>query len=263
MQIKEVSNQTGLSVKTIRFYEERGLIYPKLTEKNGKKYRDYGQEDLAQLNMVAILRKCLFSIDQIKTMIDHPELTPDVFTEYRISILSQRELLNRLADKAETLDPEGLGGPETLARRLSITASPLPLPSMDMEPHFGKFDRETPEQRQAAFVKWQKRYRYRNVRKYGPMAASVLLVTLGAVLVPTEFWLLGYLALGLIWGVVFAIRTSKGYGFQVQYIRSPGPRGTFNDALLSVDEENGNATLLTHQMSGHGNLVSTSYNKEN
>ena len=156
MQIKDVSKETGLSIKTIRFYEERGLIHPKLEYRNGKNFRDYREEDIRQLQMVAVLRKCLFSIDQIKTMIDHPELTPDVFTEYRIAVLTQKELLNILAQKAEALDPEALDGPETLARRLTITAKPLPLPAMDMDPHFGKFDAETPEKRQVAFLKWQR-----------------------------------------------------------------------------------------------------------
>lgn len=263
MQIKEVSTKTGLSLKTIRFYEERGLIHPKLTEKNGKKFRDYGESDLADLQMVATLRKCLFSIEQIKTMVEHPELTPDVFTEYRISVLSQRELLNLLANKAETMDPETLDGPEALARKLSITAAPLPLPALDMEPHFGKFDVETPEQRQAAFLQWQKRYKYRNLRKYGPPAGSILLVMLVLLLVqPAPVgYLIGFSLLALIWGVVYAIRSTRGYGFRVQYIRNNGLRGQWNDGLLSVDEDTGEATLLTQQMSGHSYLVNTDQSK--
>ncbi len=263
MQIKEVSTKTGLSIKTIRFYEERGLIHPRLTEKNGKKFRDYGDGDLADLQMVATLRKCLFSIEQIKTMVEHPELTPDVFTEYRIAVLSQRELLNLLAVKAEALDPEALDGPEVLARRLSITAAPLPLPALDMEPHFGKCDPETPEQRQAAFLQWQRRYKYRNLRKYGPPLASVLLV--GLVLLVTRsapsLFLISYALLALLWGVVYALCSTRGYGFRVQYIRNNGLRGQWNDGLLSVDEDTGKATLLTQQMSGHSYLVNTDQSK--
>ena len=83
MQIKEVSKKTGLSIKTIRFYTERDLVEPKKEERNGRTYKDFSQKDLERLHMIAVLRKCLFSIEQIKTMIDHPELTPDVFSEYR------------------------------------------------------------------------------------------------------------------------------------------------------------------------------------
>ncbi len=187
MQIKAVSKETGLTIKTIRFYVERGLVTPKEEWKNGKTYREYRPEDVERLNMIAVLRKCLFSIDQIKTMIDYPELTPDVFTQYRAAIGTQRDLLKILAEKAETLDPETLDGPEVLARRLSFTAAPLPLPATDMDPHFGKMDPETPEQRQAAFVKWQKRYPYRHIRRWAlPVLTLVLLLI--ATLVQANMW---------------------------------------------------------------------------
>lgn len=264
MQIKDVSAQTGLSIKTIRFYEERGLIHPKTEYRNGKNFRDYREEDIKTLKMVAVLRKCLFSLEQIKTMLDHPEQTPDVFTEYRIGVLSQRDLLTLLAEKAETLDPESLESPETLARRLTITAAPLPLPALDLEPHFGKFDPETPEERQAAFLKWQKGYKYRFIRKWAPPLLSVLAVTLLVGLLhptPTVF-IVVYVALALIWGIIFAVKTSRGYGFKVQYIRNNTLRGFWNDGMISVDEESGNATLLTQQMSGQGNLVSTDFKKK-
>lgn len=265
MQIKDVSKATGLSVKTIRFYEERGLIQPKTEYRNGKNFRDYGETDVQRLNTVAVLRKCLFSLEQIKTMLDHPDRTPDVFTEYRIGVLSQRDLLNLLAEKAETLDSETLDSPETLARRLTITAKPLPLPTIDMEPHFGKFDPETPEQRQAAFLKWQKQYKYAFLRKWGLPLGSLLAVTLLICVFNPKLhlFIIAYVALALFWGIVFAVKTSKGYGFRVQYIRNYSPRGGFwNDGMIAVDEEAGSATLLTQQMSGHGNLIHTDYTDE-
>lgn len=413
MQIKDVSKQTGLSIKTIRFYEERGLICPKLEYRNGKNFRDYQDADIRQLHMVAVLRKCLFSIDQIKTMIDHPELTPDVFTEYRIAVLTQRDLLKILAEKAETLDPEALDGPEVLARRLTITAAPLPLPTTDMDPHFGRFDPETPEQRQAAYLKWQKRYKHRYLRRYLPCGLTVLILLIITVIhvsdhmnfnterfmitkstieqadyvftanqpgndiesrwegwyfyedstygmytadrqllskpqqLPAlkrpeditseeivldvvhdyfstsfmgekqglsarmEKWVaedpsleyrqldvrsnifvqqmasvspievegtvyylvlyfrqspilytikeLGvlYLCTAFIWGVWFAFSTSKNYGFRVHFLRSYGPRGTWNDAIIHIDEDTGTATMLTKGTTGSGNLLDT------
>ena len=419
MQIKEVSEKTGLTIKTIRFYEERGLITPKLEWRNGRNYRDYRKTDVEQLQMVAVLRKCLFSIDQILTMLQHPELTPDVFEEYRDMLLSQRELLNLLADRAEHVDSATLKDPETLARRLTTTARPLPLPVRDVNPNFGQFDPETPEERQIAYVKWQKRYRYRHLRWAVPLGLTVLLLAivtviyagrvrnqtieayrfvetciseadfteLGAketseyshlypkyVLQHTTFGLynqqgallpvltegnyinifetapegdlaaesrvedvvymafspwglsktaqlrshmaewtvqhsvdgrtlssgllrqriassipihcdegdytlvlyleqspllvafsqlmLLYLCVAGVWFVVFAISSTQGYGFKVQFIRNYGLRNNWNDAILSVDEENGNATMLTHQYTGMENLVSMDYHRE-
>ena len=178
MQIKEVSTLTGLSIKTIRFYEERGLINPKTEFRNGRNYRSYGESEIEILNMVAVFRKCLFSLDQIKTMLDHPELTPDIFTEYRIGLLTQKELLLMLAEKIESLDPESLSSPEILARRLTTTANPLPLPTLDTDPHFGRFDPETPEQRQSAYLRWQRRYKHRHLRRWLPVAATLLVLVI-------------------------------------------------------------------------------------
>ena len=40
MKIKAVSEKTGLTKKTIRFYEKEGLIHPEKTYYNGRAYWD-------------------------------------------------------------------------------------------------------------------------------------------------------------------------------------------------------------------------------
>ena len=44
MKIKEVARKTGLTEKTIRYYEHRGLVIPASTELNGRSFRDYSPE---------------------------------------------------------------------------------------------------------------------------------------------------------------------------------------------------------------------------
>lgn len=401
MKIKEVSQRTGLTIKTIRFYEQRGLIAPKQQRSNGRSYRDYQDSDVEQLQMVAVLRKCLFSIEQILTMEQHPELTPEIFTQYRQALLEQRELLEVLAQRAEALEPETLHDPETLARRMTATAKPLPLPNLDREPNFGQFDQETPEERRAAYLHWQKYHKYRFLRWLIPLCVTVfvLLVITAAKagtlvaqnlawydnlehdialelqsegsqtgtdlsyigdfrfyqhlcylafdgtgtrmmaqdgdisfleeidrlifpnavrydsrqlqdmtdwaeghsmlegrdirsgLLRQSFWSvipvagpsdrylllhfraspvleameslsLYYLLAAFLWLIALSLRATKGYGFRVAFIRSYGLRGTWNDAILSVDEDNGNATMLTHQYTGMNNLVNMDYHKK-
>lgn len=41
------------------------------------------------MQMAAVLRKCLFSIEQVKTMLEYPDLTPDIFIEYREELLEK------------------------------------------------------------------------------------------------------------------------------------------------------------------------------
>ena len=46
MKLKEVCEATGLTRKTIRLYEEKGLLVPQKEARNGREYREYSQEDV-------------------------------------------------------------------------------------------------------------------------------------------------------------------------------------------------------------------------
>lgn len=63
MQIKELSEITGLPDKTIRFYEEIGVLPPPKRLPNG--YRDYGEADVERVKFVAGLRYLDFSLDDV------------------------------------------------------------------------------------------------------------------------------------------------------------------------------------------------------
>ena len=68
MKIKQVSKLTGLTEKTIRYYESKGLITPDIHDLNGRSFRDYGKEQIAALNAVSVLRRARFTIEQIRDM---------------------------------------------------------------------------------------------------------------------------------------------------------------------------------------------------
>ena len=51
MNIGEASKQSGLPPKTIRYYEDRGLIAPPARAENG--YRDYNDTDVPQATLRA------------------------------------------------------------------------------------------------------------------------------------------------------------------------------------------------------------------
>jgi DNA-binding transcriptional MerR regulator len=63
MQIKELARQTNLSSKTIRYYEEIGLLPPPSRLSNG--YRDYGEGDVERVKFVVGARNLDFSLDDI------------------------------------------------------------------------------------------------------------------------------------------------------------------------------------------------------
>jgi DNA-binding transcriptional MerR regulator len=68
MQIKELSRRTNLSSKTIRYYEDIGLLPPPRRMPNG--YRDYRDADLDRVKFVAASRGLDFSLDDIGEILD-------------------------------------------------------------------------------------------------------------------------------------------------------------------------------------------------
>ena len=68
MRIKNFANHTKLSPKTIRYYEEIGLLPSPSRLENG--YRDYNEADVARARLVAGARRLDFSLDDIQEILD-------------------------------------------------------------------------------------------------------------------------------------------------------------------------------------------------
>jgi DNA-binding transcriptional MerR regulator len=63
MEIHELEAHTGVSAKTIRYYEQAGVLPPPRRKPNG--YRDYDEKDVERLKFVAGARQLDFSLDDI------------------------------------------------------------------------------------------------------------------------------------------------------------------------------------------------------
>lgn len=66
MNIGEAALRAGLPVKTIRYYEDVGLVRPERAE-NG--YRDYAEEDLQRLGFINRARSLGFSIAECRQLL--------------------------------------------------------------------------------------------------------------------------------------------------------------------------------------------------
>lgn len=67
MNISEVAKKTGLTAKSIRLYEQKGLIAPTVRQENG--YRYYKMQDVDDLQLIARCRAVGFSLDECKTLL--------------------------------------------------------------------------------------------------------------------------------------------------------------------------------------------------
>lgn len=68
MQIKEISTSTGVPAKTIRYYEEIGLLPQPARQENG--YRQYAESDVNRLKLVAGARRLDIPLSEIKEILD-------------------------------------------------------------------------------------------------------------------------------------------------------------------------------------------------
>ncbi|HVN14945.1 MAG TPA: MerR family transcriptional regulator [Anaerolineales bacterium] len=103
MKIAEVSQQYGLSVDTLRYYERVGLIPP--VHRNQGGVRDYDELDLRRVDFIKCMRGAGLPVE---VLIDYMELVQqgDSTTEARKEILiEQRNLLAaRMEEMQKTLD---------------------------------------------------------------------------------------------------------------------------------------------------------------
>ena len=142
MKLKEVCSKTGLTKRTIRFYEEKELLSPQKTYKNGREYRDYSENDVARLMDIATLRRARFTIQEIKQMEAQPEDMPEVFTAYREGLYEQQKELAALIAAAEGVNPEELTSTKQLISVMQRATQRLPLPAMDIRPRFRYLDEQ-------------------------------------------------------------------------------------------------------------------------
>jgi DNA-binding transcriptional MerR regulator/effector-binding domain-containing protein len=89
--IGEFSRITGLSIKTLRFYHDRGLLAPAwVDDKTGYRYYDSRQIDRARI--ITQLRGLEFTLEQIADMLDRSEDEADIldFLEKQRTLIEER-----------------------------------------------------------------------------------------------------------------------------------------------------------------------------
>ncbi|HEY0125551.1 MAG TPA: MerR family transcriptional regulator [Blastococcus sp.] len=67
LQIGQVAERTGLSLRTIRFYEENGLVPP--TGRTGGGFRLYGEDAVARLEVIKRMKPLGFSLEEMRELL--------------------------------------------------------------------------------------------------------------------------------------------------------------------------------------------------
>ena len=65
--VKEVSHLSGVSIRTLHYYDKIGLLKPTIVAENG--YRYYDGTALSRLQMILYFRDLSFPLETIKTLL--------------------------------------------------------------------------------------------------------------------------------------------------------------------------------------------------
>jgi len=95
MKVKEVAELTGISVRTLHYYDEIGLLKPEETTESG--YRMYSERDLELLQQILFFRELGFPLKQIQSIVHDPAFDRlEALQMHRRMMLEKRERIDRM-----------------------------------------------------------------------------------------------------------------------------------------------------------------------
>ena len=93
--VKEISDLTGISVRTLHYYDEIGLLKP--TEKSDAGYRLYDDKALETLQQVLFFREFDIPLKEIKAVLENPALERNqILQMQRKMLVAKKERMEHL-----------------------------------------------------------------------------------------------------------------------------------------------------------------------
>ena len=106
MTVHEVSRLTGVSIRTLQYYDRIGLLPPDGYTQAG--YRLYDEQALERLQQILLFRELEFSLKEIGEILDSPCFDRDRALEQQIALLTlKKEHLENLIDLARGIKTKG------------------------------------------------------------------------------------------------------------------------------------------------------------
>lgn len=105
--VKEVSKLTGVSVRTLHYYDAIGLLEPtKITDAG---YRMYDDTSLSRLQNILLFRELQFSLKEIKEILDSPNFNQEEAMAQQIKLLElQYKHIGELISFAREIQTKGV-----------------------------------------------------------------------------------------------------------------------------------------------------------
>ncbi|RED65251.1 MerR family transcriptional regulator [Cohnella phaseoli] len=93
--VQKLGQLAGISTRTLRYYDEIGLLKPARINSSG--YRIYGQWEVDRLQQILFYRELDVGLDEIKAIVDSPEFDARrALSRHREQLLAKRRQLDAL-----------------------------------------------------------------------------------------------------------------------------------------------------------------------
>ncbi|MGC2938891.1 MULTISPECIES: MerR family transcriptional regulator [unclassified Brevibacterium] len=107
VRVGELADATGLTVRTLHYYDEIGLLTP--SERSRAGHRLYSTQDVHRLYRIVALRQLAFGLDDIAAALDDPQWNLPATISHHLERIDdhlsvEHRLRNRLAAVSDALD---------------------------------------------------------------------------------------------------------------------------------------------------------------
>lgn len=101
--ISQVAELTGISIRTLQYYDEIGLLKPNERTQSG--YRLYGEDALQKLQQILFFKELGFQLKEIKEILDKPDFDRiEAFKKQKELLLLKRNRIDRLIQLLSRLE---------------------------------------------------------------------------------------------------------------------------------------------------------------
>lgn len=157
--VKEIPNLTGVSVRTLHYYDEIGLMRPTVKSEAG--YRLYDDKALKVLRQILFFRELDMPLKTIKEMIENPSLDQDQLLAMQRKMLSaKKERIERLIASIDRL----LEGEDTMNFAV-FSRSEIERICQSTIDHMPDFMRRSIVREFGGIEQWRRHYRERALKE--------------------------------------------------------------------------------------------------
>jgi DNA-binding transcriptional MerR regulator len=120
MTIGEFSLHTGIGVKALRFYDERGVL-PAAEVDQATGYRFYAAGQLRAATTIRVLRAAGMSLESVEQVLQQPDRAVDLLTSHERQLQAQREVQDRAIRIGQGMLADSGQQPDVQTRQVGLT----------------------------------------------------------------------------------------------------------------------------------------------